>query len=219
MMPNPEQFGIGLDTAQLGDWVLRILAIVGAAAVGGFGAGLILQVSAKFLAAQTVPRPLLQIARALGAITCGLVVGYFLLHSGGSGGGWGLGGGPGIGFGKDSDGNKDEHGEKDSQDENGHQKPRELAKGETAVQVEVLQDPSKSGRDYRVLGQQERLKLNELKKMIDDRHRQEPPLEKMVIVVYLDSPDRNTRVVQNLVEMARESSLTPDVSEPRRKAP
>jgi hypothetical protein len=218
MTPSPELLGMGLETAKLGDWVLRILAIVGAAAVGGLGAGLIVQLSAKFLAAQTVPRPMLQIVRVLGALTCGLLVGYFLFHSGGSGGGWGGGEGPGVGRGKDSNGKKDDHAEKDSSDKD-KQEPADLAVGESQVEIEVLLDSTSSGRHYRVTGQSKAWKLDEIDKMLAQRLKQKPPLKKMVIVVNKNSPDAHTPIVQKLKKLAEEYKLTPDISEPRGDAP
>jgi hypothetical protein len=219
MIVTAALFGIGLEAAQLGDWPLRILAVVGAAAVGGFGAGLILQLSAKFLAAQKVPRPILQGVRVLGALTLGLLVGYFLLHSGGSGGGWGLGGGSGRGLGTDGNDKKAENHDKDSTYDKDRRKPAELAKGETTVQIEVLQDPTKGGRHYRVLGESKLWTFDELKEMLVERSKQETPMERMVSVVYEDSPDSNTPIVRNLRELATENKLTFDISERRGNAP
>src|SRR5262249_13732170 len=108
-------FGIGVDTKDVGDWLLRGLAVLGAAALGGFLAGLILQVAAKLLAAQKVPRQLLQVARAIGAVTVGVLVAFILFHGAGGGGGSGLGDGFGLGGGKDEGGKqKDERVEKDA---------------------------------------------------------------------------------------------------------
>src|SRR5437016_14140326 len=80
----------------LSDWLMRGLAIVGAVAVGGFGAGLIVQLAARLLSTKPAPRGVVRIVRILGAIT-GLVIALYLFPGSGPGGG-----GSGRGGGKDS---------------------------------------------------------------------------------------------------------------------
>src|SRR5260370_15959110 len=86
---------LGLFT-NLGEWLMRGLAIVGAVAVGGFGAGLIVQIAARLTSTKPAPRGVVRLVRLLGAIT-GLVVALSLFPTGGPGGG-----GSGEGGGKDA---------------------------------------------------------------------------------------------------------------------
>ncbi|HZT80190.1 MAG TPA: hypothetical protein VFA26_08210, partial [Gemmataceae bacterium] len=143
---------LGVDAQALGDWLLRGLAVVGAAALGGFLAGLILQVGAKALAAQTVPKKILQPVRVVGAILVGVLVGYILFHGGpgggGPGGGWPFGGGgqEGEGRGKEEP-PKETVVRKDEAKRDGGEKPG------PALTVEVLGDERARGdRIYRVEG-------------------------------------------------------------------
>jgi hypothetical protein len=102
-------FALEAPTDSIGQWVLRILAVVGGAALGGFAVGLITQGLSRMLTTRPVPRVPLLIVRLLGAIVCGWVV-FLLVFGGGlgglgGGGGWSLfggGGGPGGGSGKES---------------------------------------------------------------------------------------------------------------------
>ena len=77
-------------TEQIGQMVLRILAVVGTAAVGGFLIGLITQALSRMMTTRPIPRLPLNIIRVLGAIVCGWIA--YLLLIGGSGGGSGWGG-------------------------------------------------------------------------------------------------------------------------------
>jgi hypothetical protein len=101
-------FALEAPADAIGQWVLRVLAVVGGAAVGGFGAGLITQGLSRLLTTRPVPRVPLLIIRLLGAVVCGWLV-FLLVFGGGlgglgGGGGWSLfgGGGPGGGSGKES---------------------------------------------------------------------------------------------------------------------
>ncbi len=87
---------------QIGQWVLRVLAIAGAAAVVGLGAGLVTQGLSRLLTTKPVPRIPLNIIRVLGAVVGGWIAFYVLFGGGlggfGGGGGWSLfGGGGGAG--------------------------------------------------------------------------------------------------------------------------
>src|SRR6202158_11615 len=83
---------------ELGDWVLRILAVAGGAAVGGFGTGFLSQIVARLTVTRPLPRPAVNVLRVLGAIVLGSLVGMWVFRSGGGGFGFG-GGGFGLGLG------------------------------------------------------------------------------------------------------------------------
>jgi hypothetical protein len=98
----PALFGLDLPGGdQIGQWVLRILAVAGAAAVGGLTIGLITQGLSRLLTTRPVPRIPLNIVRVLGAIVCGWLAALLLFGGGpggiGGGGGWSLFGGAGGG--------------------------------------------------------------------------------------------------------------------------
>jgi len=59
--------------------------------------------------------------------------------------------------------------------------------------------------------------LAEVRRAIEAR--KEKGLQRVRVVLYRNSPDRNTQVVQALVELVREKGLTPDISEPPSDAP
>src|SRR5262245_32330217 len=90
---------LGLFT-NLGDWLMRGLAVVGAAAVGGLLAGLIVQLAARLTTTKGAPRRLVQIMRVLGVITGLAVAMYLFPGSGPGGGGTGSEGGKDAGRGK-----------------------------------------------------------------------------------------------------------------------
>jgi hypothetical protein len=92
-------------TDQIGQWVLRVLAIAGAAAVVGLGAGLITQGLSRLVTTRPVPRVPLNIIRVLGAVVGGWIAFYVVFGGGpggfGGGGGWSLFGGGTGGSGKE----------------------------------------------------------------------------------------------------------------------
>ena len=177
-----------LPSGNLGDWLLRGLAVVGAAALGGFGAGLILQIATRLTTTRQVPRPVLRLIRILGAITCGLLVAFALFHAGGPGGG-----GSGSGGGKDAgQGLHDTSAGKDT--------PPPQPKGSTppAAELRVVVLNRMDGRNYRVEGDAEAHTLDEVQALVKQRKSQKPPLQKLVIVLYKDSPSHDHLMVERL---------------------
>jgi len=200
-----------LPTANLGDWLLRGLAVIGAAALGGFGAGLIVQISARLTTTRQVPRPVLRIIRLLGAITCGLLVAYALFHSGGPGGG-----GSGEGGGKDA--GKGPRPINEAKDTATKVQPRDSYPAELkSMSITVV--PAKDGRNYRIGDEKKALTFAEVKERVAIRRAQTMPFEKLIVVIYKNSPDLNTQIVQQLKTLAQDNSLTPEISEPNENAP
>ena len=74
--------------------LVKMLAIVGGAALGAVAAGLLIQALARLLGGQKVPRGGLIVIRLLGAVTAGWLVALLVLGGSGSGmggtGGWSL---------------------------------------------------------------------------------------------------------------------------------
>jgi hypothetical protein len=63
------------------------------------------------------------------------------------------------------------------------------------------------------------LTLDELRGQLRERLGQTPKLQKVVIVLYGNSPDKNNANVRNLVDLVRGQGLTLDMSEPPGDAP
>ena len=201
-----------LPSGNLGDWLMRGLAVVGAAALGGFGSGLILQLSARLTTTRPAPRPAVRLVRILGAIACGLLVAFALFHAGGPGGG-----GSGEGGGKDAGkGPYDTSAGKDSPP--AKEKPKDSpSPNPKSIQIVVV--PSTNGRYYRIDDQSAAHTFEEVKDIIASRRALATPLEKVVIVVYEDSPDQGTPIVQQLKTLVQDNGLTPQISEPKGKIP
>jgi hypothetical protein len=200
-----------LPTGNLSDWLLRALAVVGGAAVGGFGTGLILQLSARLATTKQVPRSVPRLMRILGAVTSGLAVAYFLFHGSGPGGG-----GSGEGGGKDA--GKGSHDADVGKEVKPKEKPKDSYPPELkSMSVTVL--PGKDGRYYRIGDEKKTLTFTELKDRVEFRRAQAMPFERLNIVIYKNSPDQNTQIVQQIKVLAQENSVTPEISEPNENAP
>jgi hypothetical protein len=76
----------------LGLLVLKILGIVGGAAVGALLVGFIMQLAARGMRARPLPRPVLNTLRVLGAVAAGLAVWLWVFGPPGPGGFGGSGG-------------------------------------------------------------------------------------------------------------------------------
>jgi hypothetical protein len=77
----------------VGMLAVRVLAVVGAVAVGGYGTGWLVKGLAKGIALRSAPPSLLRISRVLGGVIVGLVVAAWVFNLGGTGGIGGSGGG------------------------------------------------------------------------------------------------------------------------------
>ena len=80
----------------LGELIVRWLAVVGAAALGALAAGVVLQLLARVMTRRKVPPLPLNVIRLLGGVAAGLLI-YLLIF--GTGSGFGFGFGNGFGFG------------------------------------------------------------------------------------------------------------------------
>jgi hypothetical protein len=200
-------FGLDLPTTDsIGQWVLRILAVAGAAAIGGFATGLITQGLSRLLTTRPVPRVPLRIVRVLGAIVCGWVVALLLIGGVGSGGGGGLwpfgGGGPGGGSGKQAPAASDRVG--GAGREGG---PRDTARGEgRTLVVEVLPEYPAVYR-IQTAGGPRTFKFEELTSYLLEQKTAMRPLTG--IRVSAERSDLNAPAVTRLTEWARKHGLMP----------
>jgi hypothetical protein len=197
----------------VGQWVVGVLAVLGGAALGGLGVGLLAQFCARTLTLKPLPPIALRVLRLLGAVVVGWAV--FLLVFGT--GHFGFGRGGGLGFGGGPEGNPSTG---STQKAGGNGNSREPAPSDDALRIEVLGDP-RVAKDhfYRVEGDAELHTLVEVRKRIDARRKQDPSLRRLNIVVYKNSPDPLKAQVTDLKALAHDFELGVAVYEPDREAP
>jgi hypothetical protein len=184
------------------DVLVRCLAVAGAAALGGVVLGLLTQLIVKATTTRKLPPWPLNTVRVLGEVASGWLVALWLFGGGGPGiggmGGWGIGSGTGRGEGDKTQAEKDKGGKGAG--------PGEVSADES-LRVEVLGDPDLGRiagagfdprRPYRVEGTEKLLTLEEVKKAVKDRQQQSPPLRRLVLVLYLDSPTEQGGRVEDL---------------------
>jgi hypothetical protein len=219
------------------DVLVRCLAVAGAAAVGGVLVGLLAQLIVKATTTRKLPPWPRNTIRVLGAVASGWLVALWLFGGGGPGiggsGGWGFGSGSGRGEGDKQLAEKDNAGkEKGSQGKDNTPVP-----ADESLRVEVLGDPAlmrlaggnfDPARCYRVAGADggKLLTLAEVKEAIKRRQQQSPPLRRLVVVLYTDSPEKKVGRVEDLktwaddlVVRGTKDKLRVDFSEPDEAAP
>ncbi len=189
----------------------RILAVVGGAAVGGFGLPWLVQMAVRGWTGQQIPRWIMMTLRVgMGGISGWLVMLWLF-----AGGGGGMGGPGGFGFG--------------SGNNNGENKPVETAKNqeepvhheddvtqtETTLVVEVLGEKALqriAGENvdkdscYRVEmpGGSRLMTLKEVEEHIKHRAAEKPPLNGVKLVLYNDSP---SKYVSKVAQLAADVSV------------
>jgi hypothetical protein len=204
----------------------KVLAVVGGAVVGGLVVGVLAQLLTRAFTAQKLSRGPSLVVRLLGAIICGWLVALWVFGGGGPGfgglGGFGLGSGPDSGAKTTEVAKKEGEGKKI----NGETK---TPAAET-LRIEVLgKDPLQkqdvdASRFYRIdSGDGPRLlTFEEIKEVVKKRQGEQPPLRRIEIVLYNDSPDKDVRLVRQLKAWAGEldsGKMKVDVSQPGANAP
>jgi hypothetical protein len=223
-------FAVNLSFALMSmDDLIRILAIVGGAAVGGLLTGFLTQAIVRGYTGQKVPQWVVWTLRVLGAVALGYVV-YLVVYNPGNGlfGGFG-----GNAEGKDG-GGKDGPREtrpavttpKDDKSTDKDKSTSAVAKTEI-LHIQVLGDDPlqklvearriKSAdpeRCYRIEEDDaEALRtLKEVKDYILQRVKVKPPLKRIEVVLYKDSPQENAGPVSALKKYADDLTL-PDTNE------
>jgi hypothetical protein len=212
MWANPEN---------LGQLVVKVLAVAGGVLVGGLGLGLLVQLLARALYGGGIPKWLLQVIRVLGAIAGGWTVALFVFGSG-SGMGFG-GGGGGPGTGKEGGSGGPAPGVTSKEETPPADTRRESSSGGTeaggTLRIEVLGEGVKEGRFYRLEGETKARTLEELKDAVEHVRQEKPGLKKVEIVLYENSPDRDRPAVTELQRWAKQKELTPTVADAKGKAP
>jgi hypothetical protein len=200
---------------RVGDLLVKVLAVLGAAALGAVGMGLATQLVARLIRAKPLPRPILTTIRLMAAVVGGWLVALLLFHSGGSGWGWGTGTG---GIGGSAEEGKDKAGRDDKKGL--FTTDREPEPTEDALRVEVLiPEKERSDRYYRVEDQNRYLSLEEVRQQIRERAGRSSPLKFLNIIIYKNSPDESKRQVQALEELAKDQGLEVHIFKPNKNAP
>jgi hypothetical protein len=218
--------GLSADlVSNLGQTVVNLLAVIGGAAVGWFGAGLLTQLLVKLTVHRDTPRPVLRVVRILGAVALGLAVWLLVFGSGGPG--WGLGGG-GWGFGGRGPGGADSSTGRTAGTDNQKGKTSKDGKAGSSVEGRFLAVEMLGGkrykddeRFYRITepGEPPR-SLPELVDSIRKRREQDPGLKGIEIIIYdTGSVAESHPAVAELKRRAQEMDLAVKTSKPGTDAP
>lgn len=208
-------------TPNLGETVVKFLAVAGGAAVGALVFGGLVQLLGRMIAHRPVPRPALLIVRLLGAAATGLAVWLFVFGSGGGGlggGGWGFGGSGGTG-GETGTGTTG----KDSPPVSQRDKPptTPAAQPEEVLRVEMLGGKRYKGdeRFYLAEGENGPLQLFEVRKLIEQR-RQKSSVKVIEIVIRNEgSVAESHPAVKLLKQLASDQELAVKVTTTPGEAP
>lgn len=206
------------------DLPVKVLAIIGAFALGGWAVGWVFAMVCIAVFNQKVPRTPTWIIRVLGGVLCAWLIALWLFGGGsgfGGAGGWGFGGtGKGAGE-KDKSDKVAKNEEKDKKSEAKDKKSEikdikedpGIGLGET-IRLEVLGDgPLRSiakggtfdaSARYRFTGRPDLMTFSQAKEAIRDRRGKNPPARRLEIVLYKDSPDRDKEQVKTLTDWAND---------------
>jgi hypothetical protein len=186
---------------------VKLLAVVGGAALGALAVGLVLRFCGIWLGAGKAPRRLGWLLRALGGIAGGWLVWLFVMGPGGSGllgGGGSLFGGRGTG---------PDSGRVVASPPTHSAEPLSSARtppaGSVAVSVTMLGGKRVvDSRFYLLEGAAEPMTLNELKQAIKERRQQNPAVRVIEIKIYQDSVSSNHPAVKDLEQWAMDTGFT-----------
>jgi hypothetical protein len=196
---------------QLNEWAShpdRILAVVGGAAVAGFGLPWLVQMAVRGWTGQKVPRWIMMTMRVVtGGLSAWLVA---LWLAAGGGGGFGGPGGFGFGTGTNSEDRKPADTTKTEEKID----KREEAQNVNTLKVEVLgtetlkkkfgNNKADMDRIYRIHTPDgpQYLTLKQVEDYIKQRAADDPPLKNLILVSYTDGPSRNAGPVSQLEDWA-----------------
>jgi hypothetical protein len=190
------------------DLVVRVLAVIGGGVGGGLSLGLLAQLLMRVVTLHKPPRWSLMVIRLLGGAIAGWLVALWLFGDGGLG----IGGSGGMGFGSGAGNSAKE--KTIATHEKDHQEKQSLTDHQTpddeTLRIEVLGNDALSEEDiraerwYRIATNEGRqvLTFAEVKKTVEKRQHEQPPLRSIKIVLYKDSPDRRVKRVEQLKSWA-----------------
>jgi hypothetical protein len=201
----------------LGMQILKGLAVVGGAAVGAVGSGLLLRLAARLSFQRKVPRKVLVPVRALGAVALGLAVWAWVSSSGDWGpgmGGWLGSGGSGAKIAEHdraADESAEPKGEQDKASPGRSERASRPEQSRDSLRIDILGGARvKEERFYVLEGNKEPLTLSEVRKAIQARRQEpdKPPLKGIVIMIFGTSVARDHPAAKNLVKWAEENRLS-----------
>lgn len=209
----------------LGPMVVNLLAVAGGFLLGAVLAQLIVTMGLKYITVGRIKAPgwVLWGVRLLGGVTAAWLVALFVFGSSGTGWWPGFGGGPGgLGTGKEG-GPGTQPGPDPGPKKNGG--PVGGGKEEDSLRVEVLNwadgQQIMDSRRYRFAADAALKTLDEVKEAVERRLQEAgvKRLGRVEIVIYLNSPDRDTPTVKDLVNWVTLKGLEPAVTMPPVKSP
>lgn len=208
---NATVWATGLLADGFGDhWGLKVLSIAGGAAVGGLLTGLLGKLAARSLTTRPLPLWGVRGLRGLGGVGCGWLV-YLYVMSSGNGG---LGGGGGHKPGSADDGSGKVAKQPEEKDPK-KKKPADTPFSARPLRIEILgpkalkvlnQPVGSVYRGYRLEGEDRT--LYDLKGITAQLKKLEKAAPRQVIlVIYLDSPNRDRPIVSELANWLTEEKL------------
>jgi hypothetical protein len=189
----------------LGQIVVKVLAVAGGAAVGAFLASGLTRILILRLFRRKQPSSARTLVRVLGAACGGLVVAVLLFTGLGDGwglGGWGLGGGQ-------SKGDLGTARAVATQPETSIAPTPPPPASPPSVRVVMLGgNLVRNGAAYRIEGERQARTLADLQQVIRQRMAATPPAKSLDILVYENSVARGSAPVEDLEQWARQAGLT-----------
>ena len=198
---------LGLSAGPL-DWVVRLLAVVGGAALAAFAVGLLIRLAGRWLGVRRVPGTMVTVVRLLAAVVAGWLVWLLVFGTGGSGlggpGGTGIGGSPGTGKGIASE-------------KQPATRPEATNRHGRILAIDILGGKRvQEGRFYKVAN--ETFTLDALKEVLKKR-RQAGEVQGIEIVIYDTSVYKESGAVTALEDWAKQHDLAVTMSFRRGETP
>ena len=182
------------------EWLVKLLAVVGAAAIGALLVGALVRRLGRWLIFRDVPRPVLLLFRGLGGVAAGLAAWVMVSSPGGSGL---FGGGGAVFGGKGSDIGKQ------APEPSVNQPTTSLAliSRAPAVRIIMLGGARVSGqRFYLIEGQKEPRTVEEMKTILKEQ--QKAGVRNIELLIYENSVARNHPAVKSLEKWAEQNNFT-----------
>jgi hypothetical protein len=200
---------LGISAGPL-DGVVRLLAVVGGAALGAFAVGLLIRLAGRWMGVRRVPGTMVTVVRLLAAVVAGWLVWLLVFGTGGGGlggpGGSGIGGSPGTGKGHSSE--RQPATRPDTTNRRGH-----------VLAIEILGgNRVQEGRFYKVAGEKDALTLAALKDVLKKRQ-QAGEVQGIEIIIYASSVYKESGAVTALEDWAKQHDLAVTMSFPAGEAP
>jgi hypothetical protein len=186
------------------DVVVKCLAVLGAGVGGGFGLGLVAQLLMRATMVRKPPRWSVLLVRVLSAVICGWLVALWLFGGGGPGiggsGGWGFGSGSGKENGEQATeiGKKNKDGK--AKEDTKNSSPEESLRIEVLGKDALSESNAEKAQWYRIDTKDGEglFTFAQVKELVEKRQQEQPPLRRIEIVLYKDSPEERVSIVSRL---------------------